>query len=119
MCRVYLVEDSPLLVTRIARALEETGTLQVVGTAARADVAIEDLSSLRPDLAVVDLQLEQGTGWDVVDAAYRAGIRVVVLSNYGAEVFRTEAEARGVAFFDKSTEFEIFLSAVGRYGSHV
>ena len=110
---VYLVEDSPVLRQRITRAIEGTGALEVVGSAGRAHQAVDEIQALQPDIVVLDLQLEDGTGWDVLAGAGHVPRHIVILTNHGAEPFRQAARERGCAyFFDKTTEFDGFLSTL-------
>ncbi len=107
---VYLVEDSAALRRQFLLAIEKTGLPGVAGSASRADLAIREIEELRPDILVLDLQLEQGTGWDVIDQAGSACGHVIILTNHGAAPFRAAAEERGITdFFDKSIEFDLFL----------
>ena len=103
------MEDSTLLRNRIKIAIEDTGSI-VVGSSASARIAIGEIVDLRPDIAVIDLQLEQGSGWDVLDQVATHCSNIMVLTNFGSDLFRSEAERRGVThFFDKTNEFEQFL----------
>ena len=65
---VYLVEDSDLLASRIRKALENEPGVHVVGCSADAEDAIAAITELEPDLAIVDLSLRQGTGFDILRA---------------------------------------------------
>ena len=108
--RVYLVEDSVLLRNQIRLAIESTDALSVIGSSSRATIAIHEIRNLRPDIAVIDLQLEEGSGWDVFDKVGGHCSNVIILTNHSSEPFRSEARSRGVAhFFDKSNEFDLFL----------
>lgn len=107
------MEDSTLLRTQIVRALEETGVLTVIGFATRADVALQEIAAIRPDVLVVDLQLEQGTGWDVIEGSEGIAGRTMILTNHGSEQFRAVAKERGIReFYDKTSEFDLFLQEV-------
>lgn len=117
---VYLVEDSPVLRQRITRAIEATGAFKVIGSSGRAAEAVDGIRALRPDIVVLDLQLEEGTGWDVLDGAGGVPRHVLILTNHGAEPFRQAARERGLHyFFDKTTEFDGFLSTLESLGPAV
>ncbi len=55
--RVYIVEDEPLIAATIETALEKQG-FQVVGDAENYEEAILGIREQRPDLVLVDIQLE-------------------------------------------------------------
>ncbi|MFD1881835.1 ActR/PrrA/RegA family redox response regulator transcription factor [Paracoccus pacificus] len=81
---LLLVDDDPVFVNRLARAMEKRGFDVVV-----AGSIAEGLSHVRerpPAYAVIDLRLEDGSGLDVVEAlrAARPDARVIVLTGYGA-----------------------------------
>lgn len=65
------------------------------------------------DLAVVDLFLQQGNGFGVVNACRDRAPhqKVVVLSNYATSDMRERSRALGAdAFFDKSAEIDLLLA---------
>lgn len=110
--RVYLVEDSPLVIERLQAMLAGIEGMQAVGAAATAQEAIEGIFAASPDVVVLDLRLAEGSGLDVLRALRAAGpageaITVYMLSNFAEAPYRRLAERLGAqGFFDKSTEFE-------------
>lgn len=107
---IFLVEDSPLLRTRLAEMLDAIPGASVVGEAEHADVAIRDILALQPDVVVLDLSLAGGTsGFEVLRAVSRQApeIDIYMISNFVAEPYRELAERLGARdFFDKSRELE-------------
>ena len=107
--QVFLVEDSPVIRERIETLLAEIPGTTIAGRAAGASDAIRDILATRPDLVLLDVQLAEGSGFDVLRAlhAQAPGLPVVMLTNYSADPYRQIAERFGVrAFFDKTKEFE-------------
>jgi DNA-binding NarL/FixJ family response regulator len=108
MLRVYLVEDSAPVRERL-EAMVDAVAARTVGHASRAREAIEGILAAHPDLVVLDLQLEQGSGIEVLRALHERapGIEVLMLTNFPSEPYRRAAERLGArGFFDKSTEFD-------------
>jgi DNA-binding NarL/FixJ family response regulator len=107
---IFLVEDSPLLRTRLAEMLDAIPGASVVGEAEHADVAIRDILAMQPDVVVLDLSLAGGTsGFEVLRAVSRQApeIDIYMISNFVAEPYRELAERLGARdFFDKSRELE-------------
>jgi DNA-binding NarL/FixJ family response regulator len=106
---IYLVEDSPMVLERLEGMLGALPGARLAGRAGRADQAIREILAARPDVAIVDLKLAQGSGFDVLRALREAApdIDVYMLSNFASEPYRRLAERLGArGFFDKSTEFE-------------
>jgi len=105
---LFIAEDSAAVRNRIARSLQDLAGIRVVGMAASVSDAIRGLRDCRPDALVLDLQLEDGSGFEVLRAARlaRPGLRVIVLTNFASEPYRRAALAEGAeAFLDKSAEF--------------
>lgn len=116
--RVYLVEDSELLRSQIRRVLEETGKFEIAGSAGSPATALKEIQNLSPDLILLDLQLDGGWGLEILDTAGIDPSRFVILTNHGDEPFRTAAAARGITqFYDKSTEFDLFLTRMSQLAS--
>ena len=113
--KVFLVEDSALLRSRLEAMVRSIAGSAMVGHAAAAPAAIEAILAARPDAVVLDLHLEEGNGFDVMKALQRAApqIAVYVLTNFPTEPYRRKAEALGArGFFDKSAEFERLRAAL-------
>jgi DNA-binding NarL/FixJ family response regulator len=112
--RVLLVEDSAALERELRQALAAVG-FEVAHAAATRQDAVRWLAMREAewDLAVVDIFLREGHGFDVLRACSDrcARQRVVVLTNYTREPVRTSARALGAdAVFDKSYEIEDFIA---------
>ena len=104
---IYVVEDSPLLVERLIEMLDAVPGARVTGVATGADDAIEDILAERPDMVLLDLQLAQGSGYDVLKALRAAApeIDVYMMSSFAAEPYRRIAARLGARdFFDKGSE---------------
>ena len=109
MQKVFLVEDSLPVRERLSALLTAGGTNEIVGTAAGAREAIAAILAARPDAVVLDLNLAQGSGFDVLRAVRDAApeIDFYMLSNFASEPYRRHAASLGArGFFDKTSEFE-------------
>src|SRR3954454_3272195 len=63
--RVFLVDDHEVVRRGVADLLLAADGFEVVGEAATAHEAIDGITAVRPDVAVVDGHLPDGTGIDV------------------------------------------------------
>jgi DNA-binding NarL/FixJ family response regulator len=109
MQNVFLVEDSLAVRERLVRLVEAVPGARVVGQAGDVDDAIAAILAARPDLVLLDLSLERGSGFDVLRAVHgvQPGIAFYMLSNFAAEPYRRQAERLGACgFFDKSRDFD-------------
>ena len=104
--RVYLVEDSATLLARLREQLEAL-SVDIVGDTDAAATAIREIAVLEPDVAIIDIALRQGTGFDVLRALSRRnyGPVPIVLTNYTSKPYRAAALRLGVEhYFDKNTD---------------
>ena len=113
--KVFLVEDSPLLRERVQTIVGSIPGAQCVGHAAGAEEAIAAIPASSADIVVLDLQLAQGSGFDVLRAVRLAlpDVRFYVLTNFANDAYRRKAERLGArGFFDKSHEFDRLRDAL-------
>ena len=64
--RVFIVDDSSVIVERLTLLLEDIPGVELVGHAADVPQAIQGLLETTPDALVLDLHLPGGTGLDVL-----------------------------------------------------
>ena len=108
--RVFLVEDSPSVRDRLVDFLGVPDKVEIVGFAETEANAVAQLGKEPIDVAVVDINLREGTGFGVIE-----WIRtrrpfppptIVVLTNYAFPEFELACRQRGADFFfDKVTQF--------------
>ena len=82
----------------------------MIGFAATEADAVRELRTLPVDVAIVDLNLKEGTGLGVIESIRAlhatAPPTIIVLTNYAFPEFETACLERGADyFFDKSTQF--------------
>ena len=113
--KVFLVEDSPILRERLESMLSAIPGAQTVGHAPTARSAIAGIQAANPDVVVLDIQLEEGTGFDVMKAVRPASPQTAfyVLTNFAHDGYRRMAEKLGArGFFDKTKEFGALRDAL-------
>jgi DNA-binding NarL/FixJ family response regulator len=107
--KVCIVEDSEVVRDSLAAMLGETRGIEVVGAASGADEAVALVRELHPDAVILDLQLRQGNGFDVLKTIRQNGAAplVLVLTNHASAQHRQSClEAGADYFFDKAIEFD-------------
>jgi two-component system nitrate/nitrite response regulator NarL len=79
---VVVADDHPFFRDGVTRGLVTSGLISVVGEAGTGRQALEVIAAERPDVALVDYQMPDLNGLDVVHAAVRDGLptRVLFLS---------------------------------------
>jgi DNA-binding NarL/FixJ family response regulator len=116
--RVFLVEDSPLVRERLEEMVAAIDGALSVGYAVDATQAVKSILETRPDAVVLDIGLEQGSGFDVLRAVRDAApdIAIYMLSNYASEPYRRLAQRLGITdFFDKSSDLERVRDALAEH----
>jgi DNA-binding NarL/FixJ family response regulator len=108
MMNVFIVEDSEAMRASLRSMLSEFYDTRIVGYAADEAAAIEQINMLLPDVVILDLNLQSGSGVAVLKniKKHHAEIKVMVLTNCTDE-FYVDACKRANAdyFFDKSFQF--------------
>lgn len=107
--RVFIADDSSVLVKRLADLLDEVPGAQFVGRAGDVAEALLGIQKMKPDALILDLQMPGGSGLDVLRAvrADYPHVHVLICTNYPYPQYREECLTAGANFFlDKSAEFE-------------
>ena len=114
---MFLVEDAPLLRERLEAMLNAIPGVQTVGHAAEAEPAVEGILAAGADAVVLDIQLAQGNGFDVLRALQTRAPQIVVyvLTNFANDGYRRAAERLGArGFFDKSNDIHLLREEIGK-----
>ncbi len=113
-----VVEDSPQIAERLVELVSVPNRVEVVATAATEDEALNACDRHTIALAIVDLQLAQGTGFGVIRrlrAATGANPAcIVVLTNHAVPALKVAAFEAGADYFlDKSKDFATIPRLIG------
>jgi DNA-binding NarL/FixJ family response regulator len=112
--KVFLVDDSAMIRDRVA-AMLATQDMDIVGQAETPQTSIDGILAAHPDVVVLDVQLEGGTGLEVLRAVRQVepSIAFVVFSNNAGPAYRKRYLGEGARrFLDKTTEFDQLVTAV-------
>jgi DNA-binding NarL/FixJ family response regulator len=107
--RVFIADDSAVIVERLADLLREIPGVELAGHASDAMEAIRCIQRIKPDAVILDFQMPGGSGLDVLRAIRpdHEGLYVLICTNYPYPQYREECFGAGANFFlDKSSEFE-------------
>lgn len=106
--RVFIVEDSPSVRSRLVDLLRPVEYVHIVGEAETPADAVQGILVTHPDYVVLDFQLIGGVGIEVLRAVHAQApeIQFIVLTNHPHPQYRRLCMDSGAHyFFDKSTEF--------------
>src|SRR5450759_3598588 len=118
---VFLVEDSLAIRARLAETIRGIDGAELVGEAGSVGEAIEGIRSTHPGALILDLQLEDGSGLEVLRTVHPVspGLHVAVLTNYATDQHRRACMDAGAEFFlDKSSDFPRILKIVQGWTAH-
>jgi DNA-binding NarL/FixJ family response regulator len=110
--RIIMVEDSPLIVARVAAVLGEVEHVEFAGHASTVELALQLLDHHKPDVIILDINLRGSDGRNGIDLLHLVrklydNIVVVMLTNLTDVRYRILCEKGGADFFlDKSNDFE-------------
>jgi len=118
LMNALVVEDSPQIAERLVELVSVPDRVEVVATAATEDEALAACDRHTIGLAIVDLQLAQGTGFGVIRrlraAAGSSPTCIVVLTNHAVPALKVAAFEAGADYFlDKSKDFATIPRLIG------
>lgn len=99
--RVMIIDDHEIVRRGIAEVVDRAEGLTVVGEAGTVDDAIRRLLLVRPQVALVDLRLPDGTGIDVISTVTKKDptIKCIVLTSFDDDDAFAESLAAGAKAF--------------------
>ena len=117
MIRVLLVDDQVLIRSGIRSLLDAEDDIEVVAEAADGQQAIALAVEHRPDIALVDIQMPVLDGIEatrqIIADQRLAGVRVIILTNYGLDEYIFRALRAGASgFLLKDTQPAELLQAL-------
>ncbi|MDB5868634.1 MAG: response regulator receiver protein [Polaromonas sp.] len=118
--RIFIADDSPLVRERVALMLG-ANAMTIVGQAETPQDSIDGILAVYPDVVVLDVQLEGGSGLQVLRAIRYAApdIAFVIFSNSSDASYRKCYMGAGAEnFLDKTYEFDQLAQAVVNASQH-
>ena len=107
--KVLLADSSPLVCERLKTILQNIEGLSIVATASTFHDTIEMIDRAKPDVIILDIQMKDGSGMNVVRRLKRedpAAI-IIVMTNLTNSLNKKKYLSEGVDFFlDKSFDFD-------------
>lgn len=104
---ILIVDDSAVARDMLRDMLAKVEGAEVVGEFESPAPAIESIRSNPPDVVLLDIQLVNGSGLEVLRAvsAEHPSVKVVVFTNFAEDVYRKRClEAGAYAFYDKKSD---------------
>ena len=95
-CRVLLVDDHPLFRSGVAQLISSQPDFEVVGEATCSSEGVSLATSLQPDLVLLDLHMQESSGFDTLrqirDARLKAQVVILTVSDAEQDFLRAVRE---------------------------
>ena len=111
-CRCVVIDDEKPARDRLKRLLAAHPDFRIVGEAADAEAAVRLIDETTPDLCFLDVQMPEGTGFDVLERVRHVPhvVFVTAYDHYAVPAF----EVRSVDYLLKPVGRERFAEALDR-----
>lgn len=95
--KIFLVDDHPLVREWLTNLIHQQDDLAVCGEADSAQEALQAISKLKPDVAIVDISLKSGSGIELIKnlKAMQPRAAVIVLSMHDEDLYAERALRAG------------------------
>ena len=113
--RVLIVDDHPAMREGLRIYIQSEDGMDVVGEAADGIAAVEEYLRLKPDVVLMDLQMQAADGLQAISAirGHDEAAKIVVLTTYPGEARAARALALGAcSYLLKSASLDAIVGAI-------
>lgn len=114
--RVILIDDHPLVMDALRARLEQEKDIHVIAVFTDPRHLLEQISSLKPDVLILDVSLPHMDGFvlaDLLKKQYSSSLKIIMLSGYTYDEFFRKAYELGVnAYLSKQASYGQIINAV-------
>jgi DNA-binding NarL/FixJ family response regulator len=112
--KVMIVDDSILLQNRLMKSLHQADREMMICQAYNCNEAIELFSSFRPETIILDIELPDGSGINLLRRFKegRPDVKVIVFTNYSTDVFKKSCMDLSASDFIKKPDYLGLLNAL-------
>jgi DNA-binding NarL/FixJ family response regulator len=107
--RIVIADDSVLILERLQQMLSPIEQLEIVGAFENGTETLEALRTLKPDLAILDIDMPGLSGLQVLSEICKEGknLKFIILTLYASSYYQELAIHSGADyFFSKVNDFE-------------
>lgn len=115
MADLVLIDDHPLMRKGLVRTIEKEVDLDVVGQMSSAEEALEEIESLDPDLAIVDISLPGMSGMELIKhlQSRAPDVRVLVVSRHDETLYAERCIRAGAkGYLMKQEAGDVIVKAI-------
>ncbi len=109
MQKLIIVDDSELLRTRLKTIIASVSNINIVAEASNSIEGLQLIKQFKPDILLLDIRMPGINGLEILANVRKVNkkMKVVILTNYPNEQYKTSALKIGADYFlNKSTEFD-------------
>lgn len=117
--RVVIVDDEPLARSRLVHLCQEQADLQVVAQAASGADAIEAIKAHQPDLVLLDVELQDMSGFDVLRSLQSTDGPLAIMVTAHPEHAMEAFDSNAVHYLSKPVDGHRLGNAIGRARSRL
>ncbi len=113
--RVLCVDDHQLLVEGLKAHFAVEGTIEVVGALPKANRLLDEVSRLKPDIVLLDIEMPGADAFEMADRLKRAvpSVRVIFLSAHVRDGYITAAyKCHADGYFAKSDDLHDLVEGI-------
>jgi YesN/AraC family two-component response regulator len=114
--KIVIADDSEMILDTLREMLNPFSRAEIVATCKNGNDALEAIRTLKPDLAIVDIQMPGLTGLQVVAETRKENKTTpfIILTFYSSGYYRQQAILAGADyFFSKTDDFQKIAEVVG------
>ncbi len=115
--KLLIADDSIIIRTNLIKLLSHTLSDTSIDESSSVRLTIEKLQESEIDVMVLDIQLPDGTGFDVLDYINQKRCKpiIIIFTNFPDEMNHTKSIQKGADYFlDKSAEYDTLLELLSR-----
>jgi two-component system LytT family response regulator len=117
--RAVVVDDEPLARAGVRRMLDQVSDVKVVGEASNGADAVDAVRALKPDLLLLDIQMPEMNGFEVLSALdpqdFGAVIFITAYDSFAVKAFEVQA----LDYIMKPFDDERFFAVIDRAKEHL
>lgn len=113
MIRVVTVDDQESARNVIKNLAQVHGGIEIIGEADGVQAGVDLINSLKPDLAFLDIEMEDGTGFDILDKLGDTNTKVIFATSHDSFMLKA-IRYSAIDYLLKPVDETEFIEAVNR-----
>ena len=112
--RITIADDHPVVRAGLARVIESQAGYRVVGQAGNGSDAVEQIKSLKPDIAVLDISMPGMTGIEVIERLHKSEeTEFILLTQHAPSGYLDRARTAGASgYVRKDSALDELVTAI-------